>query len=160
MIRKMRDEDSDAVLAIYAQGIETRNATFETELPVWRDWIGKKLPHSRFVYVEGGKVVGWAFLAPVSSRKCYEGVAELSVYVGAEYRGKGIGDRLLRALVESSEEHGIWTLVAVVFPENAASLRLHIKNGFRVVGRQERIAKLDGTWRDTITLERRSEVLT
>jgi phosphinothricin acetyltransferase len=156
MIRKMREEDGPAVLRIYAEGLATRTATFETEVPAWEDWKRRKLEHSRLVYLEGGEVAAWAVLSPVSGRPAYAGVAEVSVYVGAAHRGKGLGERLLAALIESSEEHGIWTLQASVFPENEASLRLHAKHGFRVVGRRERIGRLDGKWRDTVLLERRS----
>ncbi len=159
MIRKMRDEDSLSVLAIYRQGIEARSATFETELPTWSEWLRGKLEHSRFVYLERELPVGWAVLSLSSSRAAYAGVAEASIYVHQEHRRKGIGDRLLRALVQSSEEHGIWTLSASVFPENEASIALLKKNGFRIVGRRERIARLDGIWRDTILLERRSDAI-
>ena len=160
MIRKIVDSDAQAILEIYRQGMESRNATFETDLPAWEKWISTKLPHSRFAYIEGGLVVGWALLSPVSSRKAYAGVAEVSVYVREDRRGTGIGDRLLKALIESSEEHGIWTLTASIFPENEASLALHLDNGFRLVGRRERIGKLDGVWRDTLILERRSPRIT
>lgn len=156
MIRKLRDGDADAVLAIYAQGIATRLATFETALPEWGPWIAGKLPHSRFVYLEGGVVAGWALLSPVSAREAYAGVAEVSVYVAEGSRRKGIGERLLSTLVESSEENGVWTLAAVIIDGNEASVRLHERCGFRLVGRRERIARLDGTWRDTLLFERRS----
>jgi L-amino acid N-acyltransferase YncA len=159
MIRRMRDEDSQAVLEIYRQGIEGRNATFETEVPSWQDFLRGKLEHSRFVYLEREAPVGWAALSLTSSRKAYAGVAEASIYVDAEHRGKGIGDRLMRALIQSSEEHGIWTLSASAFAENGASLALLKKNGFRMVGRRERIARLDGAWRDTVLLERRSDAV-
>jgi phosphinothricin acetyltransferase len=156
MIRHMREEDGEAVLRIFGEGIATRRATFDTKPPTWAEWKSHKLEHSRLVYLEAGRVVGFVALSPVSSRPPYAGVAELSVYVAAAERGRGLGDRLLKALIESSEEHGIWTLQASVFAENEASLALHIKNGFRIVGRRERIAQLEGVWKDTVLLERRS----
>jgi L-amino acid N-acyltransferase YncA len=159
MIRKMTDADAGAVLEIYGQGIAGRLATFETEAPRWEDWIRGKHPHSRFVYIDRGAIAGWALIAPVSERKAYAGVAEVSVYVHEAHRRKGIGDRLLKAVIESSEEHGIWTLSAAIIAENEASIELHKKNGFGLVGRRERIAMLDGVWRDTVVLERRSPAI-
>ena len=111
---------------------------------------------SSFVAVEGDRVVGWAALSPTSGRACYAGVVEHSVYVAEDARGRGIGRRLLEALVESADRGGIWTIQTSVFPENEATIRLHVRAGFRVVGRRERIAKLDGVWRDTVLVERRS----
>jgi L-amino acid N-acyltransferase YncA len=148
--------DWPAVRAIYQDGIDTGLATFETAAPSWEQWDAGHLPHGRLVAREGNEVIGWAALAPVSRRACYAGVAEVSVYVAAACRGRGVGAALLRAVIAASEECGIWTLQGATFAENAASLRLQTACGFRVVGRRERIAKLHGEWRDTVVTERRS----
>ncbi|MCB2379050.1 N-acetyltransferase family protein [Hymenobacter sp. BT635] len=146
-----------AVRAIYEQGIATGNATFQTEAPEWDAWNTGHLAHSRLVAeAADGQIVGWAALTPVSGRCVYAGVAEISVYVAAAARGHGVGRQLLQALVAESEQHGIWTLQAGIFPENAASVRLHEAAGFRVVGQRERIGQMHGVWRDTVLLERRS----
>jgi phosphinothricin acetyltransferase len=155
----MTAADWPPVRAIYVEGIASGQATFETEPPTWEAWDAGHLPHSRLVARHGGRVVGWAALAPVSRRACYAGVAEVSVYVAADRRGQGIGATLLRALVAESERHGIWTLQGATFAENAASLRVQAACGFRVVGRRERVARLHGTWRDTVLTERRSPVV-
>jgi phosphinothricin acetyltransferase len=157
MVREMQQADSQNVLEIYRMGLETRNATFETTVPSWKEWDSKHLPHSRFVFEEYGKVNGWAALTPFSAREVYRGVAEVSVYVASGFRGKKIGSGLMEQIIISSELNGIWTLVSSVFPENEATLKLHSKFGFRIIGRRERIAKLEGKWRDTILLERRSD---
>ena len=159
-IRELREEDWPAVRAIFEQGIAGRNATFETEAPSWEAWDRSQLDGHRWVAVEGGRVVGWAAAHPVSLRPCYRGVVEHSVYVDDEWQGRGIGRALLERLFESTEQAGIWTIQTGVFPENEASLALHEKCGFRVVGTQERLGKLDGVWRDVVVLERRSEVIT
>ena len=140
-------------------GLETKNATFEISVPSWQEWDSKHLRHSRFVSEEDGIIAGWAALSPFSSREVYKGVAELSIYVATGFRGKKIGSALMEKLITSSELNGIWTLVSSVFPKNEATLKLHAKFGFRVIGRRERIAKLDGIWRDTILLERRSTII-
>ncbi len=155
-IRPFVPGDWPAVEEIYAQGIATRMATFETETPTWEQFDTGRLPAHRLVAVEDGRVVGWAAVSPTSSRECYAGVVEHSVYVDEERRGRGIGIALLQALVESAEADGIWTIQSSIFPENEASVRLHERVGFRVVGRRERIARLDGVWRDTVLVERRS----
>jgi L-amino acid N-acyltransferase YncA len=155
-IRPLDPSDWPAVHEIYAQGIATRAATFETEPPTWEQFDAGRLPGHRLVAVEDGSVVGWAAVSPTSARECYAGVVEHSVYVAEEMRGRGIGLALLEALVESTEAGGIWTIQSSIFPENEASVRLHERAGFRVVGRRERIAKLDGAWRDTVLIERRS----
>jgi phosphinothricin acetyltransferase len=155
MIREMQQADSFRVLEIYSMGLETRNATFETTLPSWKEWDSKHLSHSRLVFEEDN-VEGWAALTPFSARKVYQGVAEVSIYVANGFRGKKIGSALMDQIIISSEFNGIWTLVSSVFPENEATLRLHEKFGFRIIGKRERIARLDGKWRDTILLERRS----
>ena len=150
--------DWDDVARIYAEGIATRLATFETEVPSWQAWDGAHLAEHRLMAREDGRAAGWAALAPVSSRCVYAGVAEVSVYVAAAARGHGVGTALLSALVASSEVGGVWTLEAGILPENEASVRMHERCGFRVVGRRERLGRMDGEWRDVLLLERRSRV--
>jgi len=148
------------VKAIYEEGIATGHATFQTEAPAWADWDRGHLAHSRLVVIgDDGLVAGWAALSPVSGRQVYAGVAEVSVYVRASSRGRRMGLRLLGALVEESERNGIWTLQASIFPENVPSLRIHEHCGFRQVGMRERIGAMDGVWRDTVLMERRSGVV-
>jgi L-amino acid N-acyltransferase YncA len=156
LIRDLEERDWPAVRAIFEEGIATRSATLETEAPSWEDWDGAHLS-PRLVAEEGGEVLGWAALTPFSSRECYRGVAESSVYVSARARGRGIGRALMERLVRESEEAGFWTLQAGVFPENEESLALHRRCGFRVVGVRERIGRLDGEWKDVVLLERRTE---
>lgn len=153
----MQAPDWPEVESIYREGIATRNATFETESPGWEKWDAGHHPHSRLVARDEQKVLGWAALSPVSMRKVYAGVAEVSVYVADDARGRGVGKALMAALIEAAEKNGIWTLQGSIFPENVASIRLHEAFGFRHVGRRERIAQLDGKWRDTVILERRSQ---
>lgn len=148
--------DWSSVRAIYLEGIAGRNATFEIEAPSWEKWTISHLPFARLVACIGKDVLGWAALSPVSSRQCYAGVAEASVYVSAAQARRGIGKALLRAIITASEQNGIWTLQAGIFPENRASLALVQGCGFREVGVRERIARLDGVWRDVLLLERRS----
>jgi len=154
-IRRMTRDDWPAVERIFAEGIATRNATFETEPPAYDAFDAAHHTDHRLVAVEDGDVLGWVALAPISARACYAGVAESSVYVAESARGRGIGRALMEAVVASAEAGGIWTIQAGMFPENAASFALHQRLGFRFVGRFERIAQLDGVWRDTILLERR-----
>jgi len=156
LIRAFEERDWPAVKAIFEQGVATRRATFETEAPSWEDWDGAHLP-LRLVAEEDSDVLGWAALVPYSSRECYRGVAESSVYVAERARGLGVGRVLMERLVHDSEEAGYWTLQAGVFPENEESLALHRRVGFRVVGVRERIGRLDGEWKDVVLLERRSE---
>jgi len=151
----MTEADWPRVAEIWAEGIATGIATFETEPPSWASFDASRRPEGRIVAVHDGGVVGWAALSPVSSRPCYAGVAENSVYVASEARGLGVGTALMRALVTAAAEAGIWTIQTSVFPENTASLALHERAGFRIVGRRERIAELDGVWRDTLFLELR-----
>ena len=158
-IGPMTQEHWEAVRVIYQEGIATGNATFETSVPEWKEWDERHLPSCRLVARSDNKVLGWAALSPVSSRCVYGGVAEVSIYVAEEARGQGIGRRLLAALVEASEQNGIWTLQAGIFPENTASIHLHQHAGFRIVGRRERIGCMDGRWRDTVLMERRSAVV-
>ena len=159
MIRPMQQSDGPTVIDIYVFGLNTRNATFETEAPTWEIWDKKHLPHSRFVYEHQEGVVGWTALTPVSTRDVYKGVAEISVYIAENHFGRGIGSQLMQKVIIASEANGIWTLYASLFPENTASVKLHQKCGFRKVGIRERIAKLDGIWRDTLIMERRSTVV-
>src|SRR5947209_2988297 len=158
VIEKMLPGHREQVLAIYVEGIATGHATFETEAPKWECWDASHMRDGRLVALEGRRVAGFAALSPVSARKVYEGVAEVSVYVGAEFRGRGAGRALLEALIRESESSGVWTLQAGIFPENVASVALHRACGFREVGRRERIGKLGGQWRDTVLLERRSKI--
>jgi len=156
VIDSLLTQDWELVLAIYLEGIATGQATFETEAPDWERWDAGHLPQCRLVARSGDGILGWAALSPVSRREVYAGVAEVSVYVAASARGFGVGGALMRALIEASERQGVWTLQSSVFPENHASVALHLKHGFREVGRRERIARHHGVWRDTVVLERRS----
>jgi L-amino acid N-acyltransferase YncA len=157
-IRVLVDADWPVVRAIYLEGIATGNATFETEAPAWAAWDAAHFPAPRLVAVSDETIVGWAALTRVSMRTVYAGIAEVSVYVANDARGSGIGRALLEKLVSESEANDIWTLQASIFPENTASLRLHKSCGFREVGLRQRIGKMDSLWRDTILLERRSDV--
>lgn len=148
--------DWEAVQAIYLEGIATGDATFETKAPSWEAWDSDHLLPARLVSRGGPGILGWAALSPASGRCVYAGVAEVSLYVAASARGRGIGRALLEALIRASEEEGIWTLQSGIFPENVASLALHQRCGFREVGRRERLGRLGGVWRDVILLERRS----
>ena len=158
MIRDMNDSDALFVLEIYKKGIEIGNATFETTVPSWKKWDQSHHRHCRFVYVENSAVVGWVALSPVSQRPCYSGVAEISIYVSPDHFKKGIASKLMAHLIPESEKHGIWTIYSSIFPENKASYRLLMKFGFREVGLRERIGQLDGQWRSTLILERRSKI--
>lgn len=155
-LEPMREGDWPAVRAIYEEGIATGQATFETEAPSWETWNVDHLATGRLVARNRGQVVGWAALSPVSGRCVYAGVAEVSVYVAEKARGQGIGTALLQALIIDSEEAGIWTLEAGIFPENRASLALHKACGFRQVGYRERLGQLNGLWRNVILMERRN----
>jgi L-amino acid N-acyltransferase YncA len=159
-LRDLRPGDWPEVASIFEAGIRTGNATFETESPSWEEWDASHLPSHRLVAVESGRVVGWAALSPVSERCCYSGVAENSIYIAPEAQGRGIGRRLLERLVADAERAGIWTIQTGIFPENVASVQLHMRCGFRIVGVRERLGKLHGVWRDVLFLERRSEEVT
>jgi phosphinothricin acetyltransferase len=148
-----------AVRAIYESGIATGNATFQTEAPGWEDWDQGHVKSCRLVAMEADQVLGWAALSAVSGRCVYAGVGEVSVYIHPDARGKGVGQQLLAALIEESESNNFWTLQAGIFPENSASIALHEKLGFRQVGCRERIGKMNGIWRDTLLLERRSNTI-
>ena len=154
-IAKMTLADWPDVQSIYAQGIDGGQATFETRVPEWKEWDASHHRFGRLVARRQGKVVGWAALAPTSTRTSYRGVAELSVYVSGTNQRQGIGSALLTAVIEHAEQHGLWTVQGSLFPENIGSIRLLMKCGFREVGRRKRIAQLDGEWRDTVLFERR-----
>jgi phosphinothricin acetyltransferase len=157
LISPMLPEDGAAVLAIYAEGIATGNATFQTEVPSWAEWDAAHLEVPRLVARDpGGSVLGWCALSPISRRPVYAGVTEESVYVAASARGRGIGRRLLEAMVQASEHAGIWTMQTGIFPENAGSISLHEACGFRVVGTRERVGRHFSRWRDVVFMERRS----
>lgn len=158
-ITKLQPAHWDNVREIYVDGLGTGLASFETEAPSWEQWDASHLSNVRLVALADGVVTGWAALSPVSGRAVYAGVAEVSVYVGEASRGEGIGRALLERLVLESEQNGIWTLQASIFPENQPSIVLHKSCGFSEVGRRERIGKLNGIWRDTILLERRSDLV-
>lgn len=158
IIDVMNAGDWEQVRSIYLEGISTGNATFETAAPSWEEWNASHLRAGRLAARSGDGVMGWAALSLVSTRRVYAGVAEVSVYVTTESRGRGIGRALIEALVKESEEGGIWTLQAGIFPENRASINLHLGHGFRVVGRRERLGKVNGAWRDVVLLERRSMI--
>lgn len=156
-IHPMQASQSSQVLEIYRHGIDSGMATFETEVPEWNEFEKKYLPHSRIVALLDDSIVGWAALSPVSSRDCYHGVAEVSVYVHGSHQRQGIGRELLLALITESEKNGIWSLLSVIHEENRASIHLFEQCGFRFIGYRERIAMLDGIWRTTIMMEKRSK---
>jgi L-amino acid N-acyltransferase YncA len=158
-LRELRRGDWPAVAAIYWDGIRSGLASFETSVPSWEEWDATHLPEHRLVATSWEEVVGWAALAPVSPRRCYRGVVEHSVYVAAAHRGRGVGRALLEGLVRRAERDGIWTIQTSIFPENRASVALHLRCGFRIVGLRERIAKRDGLWRDTLLLECRTSAI-
>jgi phosphinothricin acetyltransferase len=158
-IESLQAEHWPGVARVYAEGIATRNATFETEVPSWDAWDSSHLPDHRFVALRDAEVVGWVAVIAVSSRCVYAGYVENSVYVAEAVRGQGVGRALLRALIDSTEAAGIWTIQAGMFPENEGSIRLHESVGFERVGLHRRLGKLDGEWRDVLMLERRSPVI-
>ncbi len=159
MIVPLAEEHWSAVRTIYAAGIATGNATFETVPPTWLEWDRMHLGAHRFVSVLGSTVTGWAAAEQVSPRPVYDGVVESSVYVHPHFTRRGLGQALLHAIVASTETDGIWTIQAVIFPENAASLALHEKVGFRRLGVRERVGQHYGRWRDVVLLERRSPLI-
>ena len=159
-IRSMVPEDWPSVHEIYAQGIATNEATLEVSPPKWEVWDKSHISDLRYVAISDlGTILGWTALSPVSGRCVYAGVAEVSVYIGSNFRGQKIGDRLLKYLIGESEKKGYWTLQAGIFPENLASMNLHKKNGFRIIGYRENIGKMKGVWRDVNLLERRSKIV-
>ena len=155
-LEKMQPADWHFVKQIYEEGISTSNATFQTSAPEWDEWNSSHLAHSRVVAKEGDNILGWAALTPVSGRCVYAGVAEVSVYVSDKARGKGLGKQLLQKLIEESEANNLWTLQAGIFPENIPSIKIHEDCGFRIIGKRERIGMMNGIWRDTVLLEKRS----
>ncbi|MCG5214886.1 GNAT family N-acetyltransferase [Streptosporangium sp. KLBMP 9127] len=157
-IRPMRDGDAERVLAIYEAGLETGQATFETVVPSWAEFIAAKLPRLSHVATDlgTGEVVGWVAASRVSARPVYAGVVEHSVYVHPGHMSRGVGRALLVAFIAASEDAGVWTIQSAIFPENTASLSLHRSLGFRVVGTRERLGRHHGVWRDVVMLERRS----
>jgi len=162
VIRDLTESDASAILDIYQQGIDTGHATFQEYAPNWDEWDQSHLKMPRLGAFADGELTGWAVLSATSSRRVYAGVAEESVYVGTRFSGLGVGRKLLHAIISASEEAGVWTLTAGIFPENVASLKLHEAAGFKILGRRERIGKmtfgpLTGQWRDVLSLERRSE---
>lgn len=159
IIKQMQQEHWEQVKKIYESGIATGIATFETLAPSWEKWNNGHLEFARLVAIESNDVAGWAALSPVSSRCVYGGVAEVSVYVADNYKGKGIGRLLLQNLIIESESNGIWTLQAGIFTDNIASVKLHERVGFRIIGHRERIGKLHNTWKDNFILERRSKIV-
>ncbi len=156
--RNFDKNDWIAISTIYKQGIETGNATFQQEVPTWEEWNNNHLQICRIAAIINDKIVGWCALIPVSSRCVYQGVAEESIYIDENYRGKKIGEKLLQELINQSEKHNFWTLQAGIFPENIASIQLHQKLGFRIVGTREKLGKMNQIWRDVVLLERRSSV--
>lgn len=159
-LRPFNQADFKDVMTIYAQGIDTGIATFETQIPNWSTFDEKYIHECRIIAEVEDNVVGFAILAPVSKREVYKGVAEVSVYVDEDFHGQGIGENLLKQLISESEGEGFWTLQAGIFPENVASLKLHEKCGFRLVGVKEKIGQLNGKWYDNCFLERRSKKIT
>ena len=155
----MTPEDWPRVKQIYECGIATGHATFQNAAPDWEEWDKSHIQSCRLVARDGELVIGWAALTSVSGRCVYAGVAELSVYIDEGYRGKGNGDKLLKELILQSELHQFWTLQAGIFPENISSIKMHLSNGFRILGTREKIGKMNGIWRDTVLLERRSKIV-
>lgn len=158
-ISEMRPSDWNRVREIFIEGIQTANATFRTEAPTWDEWDKDHLKLCRFVAKQDGEVVGWVALTPVSSMAAYSGVMEVSIYIASIAAGKGVGSRLLQKVIELSEQNNIWTLQALIFPENIASIKLHSKHGFEQVGIRKRMGRLNGVWRDVVLLERRSYIV-
>lgn len=164
-IRAFHKTDFEAVQQVYLEGIKTENATFQTEKKDWSQWQSSMLEVARLVCIDDtrtdseNRLLGWAGLSAISSRAVYSGVAEVSIYVAAHAQGCGVGGQLLRELIIASEQAGIWTLQAAVFPENKASLRLHQQHGFNIVGFRDKLGQLKGVWRDVVLLERRSKTV-
>jgi phosphinothricin acetyltransferase len=159
IFRALKPSDWELVSRIYQEGLDTGHATFETNIPDWKDWDSGHLKDCRIVAEIDSEVVGWAALSPVSSRCVYGGVAEVSVYVSSKFSGQKIGTQLLKRLISESENMEIWTLQAGIFPENKGSITIHERLGFRQVGYREKIGKMNGIWRDTVLLEKRSDIV-
>jgi phosphinothricin acetyltransferase len=152
-------EHWQTVRSIYEEGIRTGNATFQQSAPEWDEWTSSHLSHSRIIAIVDNEIAGWAALTPVSGRCVYAGVGEVSVYVAEKFLGQKIGNALLQELIKQSELNDIWTLQAGIFPENAGSIKIHEANGFRTVGYREKIGQMNGVWRDTVLMERRSNIV-
>lgn len=159
IIHAMISSDWDRVREIFIEGIKTGNATFRTESPTWDEWNKDHLTNCRFVAKQNGEVVGWVALTPISSMCAFSGVVEISIYITSSAAGMGVGSRLLQHVIDSSEQNKIWTIQAMIFPENTASINLHRKFGFDEVGTRKQIGKLNEVWRDVVLLERRSTVV-
>jgi L-amino acid N-acyltransferase YncA len=153
------DKNFSQAQEIYSQGLATNTATFQNDSPQWEEWDTSHLPFCRISIVQDGIMKGWTALTPVSGRCAYAGVAEVSIYIAADQRGKGIGSILMKELIGQSEKHGIWTLQSSIFSENAGSIKLHEKCGFRLVGFREKIGKKNGVWKDNVIMERRSSII-
>ena len=158
-IHLITENDYAQVSNIYGQGIETGQATFETEPPTWEQWKNNHILEFCFGVFENSRLLGWVSLSHFSSRNAYKGVAEISIYIDNQFKAKGIGNALMHHVITQSEEAGFWTLFSSIFPENLASIHLHKKWGFREIGYREKIGQMNGVWRDTIILERRSEIV-
>ncbi len=158
-IKPIQPKNYSAIAEIYLQGIATGHATFQTEALTWIDWDKSHLPFCRLAAFENGEMLGWVALSPVSSRCVYGGIAEVSIYVAAEARGKGIGKLLFVQLIKESEENGLWTLQSGIFPENEVSIKLHEQMGFRKIGHREKIGNMNGIWIDNVIMERRSKIV-
>lgn len=159
VIRTMSPSDWESVSSIYKQGIDTGFATFETNVPTYESWDSAHMKSCRLVATENKIVIGWAALSPVSSRCVYGGIGEISVYIASTSRGKGVGKRLMKALILESESEGLWTIQSGIFPDNKGSIELHKKMGFRFIGKRERVGRLHGEWKDNLLFERRSSVV-
>lgn len=155
-IREIKETDYPSVKRIYEEGIASGNATFEKTAPEWEYWNSQKLHYCRLAAIVGDEVTGWAALSATSTREVYKGVCEVSIYVASAFSGKGIGKKLMNALIEESEKNGVWTITAAIFPENIASIKLHLQSGFRKIGYMEKAGCMNGVWRDTVLFERRS----
>ncbi|KOF55631.1 MULTISPECIES: GNAT family N-acetyltransferase [Clostridium] len=159
-IQEMKSENWEAVAKIYMEGINTGKATFQSELPSFEDWDKGHMKVCRLVAYDGKNVLGWAALSPTSSRCVYKGVAEVSIYIGGAYRGKGVGKSILSNLIKLSEKNGIWSLYSAIIRENSSSIALHKSCGFREIGIREKVAKMsNGIWHDTVLMEHRSKVV-
>ena len=159
-LREMVPEDGKRVLEIFQQGIDSGNATFDKDAPTWESWDMNFFRTCRWILEnENSEVIGWAALKPISNRDCYKGVAEISIYIDNAHQGKGLGTILMKKLILDSEEHGFWTLQSGIFPENEVSIHVHEKLGFRSVGVRDRIAEMNGVWRNVVLMERRSKVV-
>ena len=158
-IRHFESQDYPAVQAIYQEGIASGHATFQTTVKSWEEFDQDMHSHSRLVAVSQDVILGWAAISPISTRAVYSGIAEVSIYVAYQAHGKGIGKKLMAELIRESEKHNIWTLQSSIFPENIGSLKLHESSGFRIIGKREKIGQMNGLWRDTILMERRSQLV-